>query len=83
MCFIQTSLPKGVQKRSAKKTPVSSGPKKGKRLTVKPKNRAKIEQMKVQKEVTKFINKKNEELVQSRASATHSTPPNATSSKSK
>uniref|UniRef100_A0A1I7Y5X1 Leydig cell tumor 10 kDa protein homolog n=1 Tax=Steinernema glaseri TaxID=37863 RepID=A0A1I7Y5X1_9BILA len=58
----KTTLPKGV-KNKAKKAPKKTGPKRGQNLYIAPKKAVTIEQSRISAEVSKVINKKNEEMI--------------------
>lgn len=62
----KVSLPNGVkQKKKMKST--KQGPKKGRQLTIAPKKPAAVQQVKIDSEITRTINEKNEQLLKSRA----------------
>lgn len=64
----KVSLPGGVkQKRKMKH--VKQGPKKGHQLAIAPKKSTAVQQAKVDAEITRTINKKNEQLLKTRADA--------------
>uniref|UniRef100_A0A915AUK1 Uncharacterized protein n=1 Tax=Parascaris univalens TaxID=6257 RepID=A0A915AUK1_PARUN len=58
-------LPKGAKQKVKKAKP--KGPKKGHQISIAPKKAAAIEQAKVNTEVTKLINQRNEEMIKERA----------------
>ncbi|KAK0397973.1 hypothetical protein QR680_002368 [Steinernema hermaphroditum] len=58
----KTTLPKGV-KNKVKRAPKKTGPKRGHNLYIAPKKAVAVEQARVSAEVSKVINKKNEEMV--------------------
>ncbi|TMS37571.1 hypothetical protein L596_004474 [Steinernema carpocapsae] len=58
----KTTLPKGV-KNKMKRAPKKTGPKRGQNLYIAPKKAVAIEQARISAEVSKVINKKNEEMV--------------------
>lgn len=61
----KANLPSNVQKKKNKK-PQNKGPKKGRQMVFAPKKKEALEQAKVHAEVTKVINKRNEEMLRER-----------------
>ncbi|VDO29297.1 unnamed protein product [Onchocerca flexuosa] len=62
----KVTLPSGVkQKKKMKST--KQGPKKGHQLTIAPKKPSAVQQAKIDTEITRTINEKNEQLLKSRA----------------
>uniref|UniRef100_A0A915PND8 Uncharacterized protein n=1 Tax=Setaria digitata TaxID=48799 RepID=A0A915PND8_9BILA len=62
----KVSLPDGVKQKTKMKSK-KQGPKKGRQLTIAPKKPAAMQQAKVDAEITRTINKKNEQLLKGRA----------------
>ncbi len=72
----KVSLPAGVKQKSVgmKAKKGGKGPKKGHMIQIKPKKQAAIDEAKLQKAVTKFINEKNQEEIRGVAESEHSVP---------
>ncbi|PAV77725.1 hypothetical protein WR25_16371 [Diploscapter pachys] len=64
---VKTSLPKGVKQKTKKAKP--QGPKRGHNVYIAPKKQHLIQRDKIEAEVTKVINDKNEELAKGRIDA--------------
>ncbi|VDO17791.1 Uncharacterized protein BM_BM9081 [Brugia malayi] len=62
----KVSLPGGVKQKRKMKT-AKQGPKKGHQLIIAPKKPAAIQQAKIDTEITRTINDKNEQLLKGRA----------------
>lgn len=63
----KVSLPSGVKQKPKTKVKKQQGPKKGRQLTIAPKKPAAVQQAKMDAEVTRTINERNEHLLKDRS----------------
>ena len=62
----KAKLPANIQKKNKNKNKKPTGPKKGTQMTIAPKKKGAVEQAKVNAEVSRLINERNEEMVRER-----------------